>query len=109
VSGLAFAILFVGLIEGWRAMPDWLSSLLAVAIVATMCWTAGVLCARAPGAWAALAVAVTPAGFFALGFQLVEHSEHQGHGMSMNSLGGIVAVVLALVGAAAYVARRVDP
>jgi hypothetical protein len=109
VSGLAFAVLAVGLIEGWRATPDWLSELIAVTIAATASWTAGVLCTRAPGRWVALSVAMVPAGFLATGLMVAERTESNAHGLSLQAVAEIVAVAAALVGGAAFVARRTAP
>jgi hypothetical protein len=109
VSGLAFAVLAVGLVEGWRPMPDVLSEVLGVAIAATGSWTAGVLCARAPGRWAALAVAVVPGGFLAAGLAIAERTESNAHGLSLQAVAEVVAAALLLVGGAAYVARRTAP
>lgn len=108
VSGLAFAILAVGLIEGWRPMPDWLSEMIAVAIAATASWTAGVLCARAPGRWAALSVAVIPGSFLAIGLLIAERTESTGHGLSPQAVAEVVSAAAALVGGAAFLARRTE-
>lgn len=109
VSGLAFAILAVGLLEGWRVMPDRLSELVAVLIVAAATWTAGVLCERAPGRWAAAAVAVVPVAVLVLGFVLMERTEGHGAGLAPGLVAAGVALSAALVGGAAYVARRSAP
>lgn len=109
ISGLAFAILAVGLVEGWHVMPDRLSAALAVAVVATAAWTAGVLCARAPGRWAAVAVAIVPACVLVMGVVLMEKSEDHGAGLAPQLVAEAVAVSAALVGGAAYVARRTEP
>jgi hypothetical protein len=110
ISGLAFAILAVGLIEGWYAMPDRLSELLAVAVVAITTWTAGVLCERAPGRWAAAAVALVPMAVAVVGYLLVEKTEeHHGTGVAPTTVAAVVALSAALIGGAAYVARRTRP
>lgn len=108
-SSLAFAILAVGLIEGWRPVPDRLSEVLGISIVATGAWTAGVLCARAPGRWAALAVAVVPATVLGIGYLLMEKTEGHGAGVAPTVVAEAVAASAALVGGAAYVARRAEP
>lgn len=106
-SGLAFSILAIGLLEGWHVMPDQASQLVALAIVATGAWTAGVLCVRAPARWAALAVAIVPAAVLGLGLALMETSEtHGGKGLAPQLVAEAVALSAALVGGAAFVARR---
>lgn len=106
-SGLAFAILTVGLLEGWHVMPDQAAQVVALVIVVTGAWTAGVLCVRAPGRWAALAVALVPAAVLGLGFALMEKSEsHGGTGLAPQLVAEAVAASAALVGGAAFVARR---
>jgi F0F1-type ATP synthase assembly protein I len=109
VSGLAFAILAVGLVEGWHVMPDPLSELLAVAIAATATWTAGVFCERAPGRWAAAAVAVVPVAVLVAGYVLMEKTAGHGMGLAPRVVAEAVALSAALVGGAAYVARRSAP
>jgi hypothetical protein len=110
VSGLAFAILAVGLLEGWRPMPDQASELVAVVIVVTATWTGGVLCARAPGRWAAVAVAVVPIAVLVVGYLLMEKSEVDHHaGLAPAVVAEAVAGTAALFGGAAYVARRTMP
>lgn len=109
VSGLVFAILTVGLVEGWALMPDQAAQLLAVVIVATATWTAGVLCARAPGRWAALAVALVPASILAVGYAVMETTEGHGSGLAPQVVAEAVSISAALVGGAAYVARRTAP
>lgn len=109
VSGLVFAILTVGLLEGWRAMPDQASEVVAVAIVATATWTGGVLCARAPGRWAAVAVAVVPIAVLIVGYLLMEKSEGDRARLAPSVVAEAVAGTAALVGGAAYVARRTTP
>jgi hypothetical protein len=110
ISGMALAILAVGLIEGWHPMPDRVSELLAVVVVATATWTAGVLCERAPGRWAAAAVAVVPMAVLIMGYLLMEKSEeHHGTGLAPSVIASAVALSAALVGGAAYVARRSEP
>jgi hypothetical protein len=112
LSGVAFAILAVGLIEGWQPMPDGLSDLLALTIVATAAWTAGVLCTRAPGRWVAAAVAVVPGAFGVIGLLIMQKAGGQGGhkaGLAPMFVAEAVAISAALVGGAAYVARRNAP
>lgn len=106
VSGLVFAILTVGLVEGWTPMPDQASQLLGVIIAASATWTAGVLCARAPGRWAALAVALVPASIWTFGYAVMETTEGHGSGLAPQVVAEAVSISAALVGGAAYVARR---
>jgi hypothetical protein len=109
VSGLAFAILAVGLIEGWHVVPDPLSELVGVGLAVTATWTAGVLCERAPGRWAAVAVAVVPVSVLVVGYVLMEKTEGHGAGLAPTLVAQGVAVSAALVGGAAYVTRRTAP
>lgn len=108
ISGLALAVLVTGLLEGWHPMPDHLSQLVALALAAAATWTAGLLCARAPGRAAALAVAVTPALIAGLGLLLMERTEGHGKGLAPQVVAEVVAVSAALVGGAAYLVRRTD-
>jgi hypothetical protein len=110
VSGLVFAILAVGLIEGWHPMPDALSEVLAVVVVTTATWTAGVLCERAPGRWVAAAVAIVPGAVLIMGFLLLETNEaHRGARLAPTMIAKGVAISAVLVGGAAFVARRGAP
>lgn len=109
VSGLVFAILTVGLVEGSALMPDSLAQLLAVTLVAVATWTSGVLCTRAPGRWAALAVALVPVSIWAIGYAVMETAEGHGSGLAPQVVAEMVSVSAALVGGAAYVARRAGP
>lgn len=106
VSGLAFAILTIGLLEGWRPMPDRLSQLVAIVLAAVASWLAGVICAHARGRWVALSVAVVPATLLALGFALMEKSEAHGAGLAPQLVAEAVAASTLLVGGAAFLARR---
>lgn len=108
LAGLALAILIVGLLEGWHPMPDRLSQIVAVALAAAATWTAGLLCARAPGRAVALAVAVTPAFVAGFGLLLMERTGGHGKGLAPQVVAEAVAVSAALVGGAAYLARRTE-
>lgn len=109
ISGLAFAILVVGLLNGMLPLPDRLNEVVAVAIVALGAWTAGVLCERAPGRWTALAVAIAPLCVLAIGAALMEKTEGHGAGLAPSLVAAAVGVSAALVGGGAYVARRSAP
>jgi hypothetical protein len=106
VSGVVFAILAVGLLEGWRPMPDQVSEVVALLIVVTATWTGGVLCTRAPGRWVAGAVAVVPLAVLVAGYLLTEKTESDGNGLAPQLIAEAVAGTAFLVGGAAYVARR---
>lgn len=106
ISGLAFAILAVGLLNGLLPRPDRVYEFIAILIVATGAWTAGVLCERAPGRWVALAVSIAPLSVLAIGLALMEKTEGHGAGLAPSLVAAGVGMSAALVGGGAYVARR---
>ena len=106
VAGLVLAVLTIGVIEGWQLVPDWLSQLVGIIIAVTFTWTAGLLCERAPGRSVAVAVGVVPVIIGGLGLLLMERTEGHGKGLSPTYIAGAVVVSTALIGGAAFVARR---
>lgn len=106
VAGLALAVLTIGVIEGWQLVPDWLSQLVGISIAVAFTWTAGLLCERAPGRSGAVAVGVVPVIIGALGLVLAERTEGHSKGLSPSYILGAIVVSTALIGGAAFVARR---
>lgn len=107
MAGLAFAVIAIGLLEGWHPMPDRLSEIIAILIAATAAWTGGLLCARASRP--AAAAIVTPLLIAGLGFILMERTEGHGKGLAPQVVAEAVAAAAIIVGGATYVACRSAP
>mgnify|MGYP001167369091 CR=1 FL=1 len=108
ISGLVFSVLAVGLLNGALPLPDRANEVVSITIVALGAWTAGVLCERAAGRWAALAVAITPLCVLAIGYSMMESTEGHGAGLAPSLVAMAVGGSAALVGGGAYIARRSD-
>lgn len=107
MAGLVVAVIGIGLLEGWHPMPDRLSEVIAVLIVATAGWSGGGLCARAPVPAAAALVA--PLVIAGLGYILMERTEGHGKGLAPQVVAEAVAAATIVVGGATYVACRSAP